>query len=141
MQGLLKFFGQLATDALESLKNEQTRTRLALIVIRYSAMGLVGVLLAHHVITEDQKKRLLELVVDPSVISLVGSGLLILATAMKSFFTQSKETSTAAASGTPMTQQEVTVLAKQAAPPLSTPKDEVPKLAPVTTPVPNEPKE
>jgi hypothetical protein len=141
MATLMRALGQMATDALESLKNEQARTRFALLLVRYSSMALLGALLSHHVITEDQKKRLFELALDPTVVSLVGTGAIVVLTGLKSLFTAQKETLTAAASGTPMTQTEVSKAAKEQAPALSTPTDQVPQLSPVTPTVPNEPKE
>lgn len=110
---------QLFTDLYDSLQNEEYRKRVALVLLRYSAQFLGGVLVTHHILTEDQSKHLGDLFLDPVVVAIVAALTLVLATALKTLFAMSKETLTAASANKSMTVQEVKEATKQVAPSLS----------------------
>ncbi len=121
---------KLLKDILDALKEETSRRRVIELLLRYTGMFIVGLLVHYGVIDVGDKQHFLDYFDDPKLILAVGSGTVIILTALQSFITQKKETLTAAASGTTMTPAEVTVAAKSVAPSMASPANEVPQLKP-----------
>ena len=96
-------------------------------VLRYVLVGVFGYLLAHHVITEDQQAKFLDYFTDAKVLSYIVGGLVTVGLAVRSVLRARLKLLTALATPAATSEQTVTALVKGgAAPPVTTPKAEVP---------------
>ena len=114
-------------------------TDLLAALVRYAIVWALGALLAHHVITEDQKQQALGFFTDPAVIACVVGAILTVLLALRAVARSRLKLLTALSLPSATTEHVVEQIAKTDPPPLTTPKN----LVPISVPRPdaNEPKE
>lgn len=100
---------------------------LVTMALRYLAPALVGVVA--HYIADSDKERLIQILTSNEFAATLVASLVALGFGFKIWLTKTRLALTAAASPVPVTIEEVKVMAKSAAPPLSTPTNEVPVLS------------
>lgn len=114
-------------------------TDLLAALVRYAIVWLLGALLTHHVITEDQEHQAAQYFTDPTVMLSIVAALCTVALALRSVIKARLKLLTALSLPAATTERVVEQIAKSDAPSLSTPKTDVPTALP--KPGPNEPKE
>jgi hypothetical protein len=102
-------------------------TELLSALVRYGIVWALGLLLAHHVITEDQQHKFVQFFTDPTVLLSIAGALVTVGLALRSVVRARLKLLTALSTPAATSENTIDVLRKTEAPSLTTPKTDVPE--------------